>query len=206
MKIMGGMNWEHGLRDRAVAEINANKIDLFIDAGANLGLYSIDLNSRCPGLRETIAFEPVPSNFNQLCGNIFMNGMNDRVTPMRYALSDADGTATLNIDSKFTVHSSLYTDDKRPNKFDVQIDVPLMKFDEHHNYDGRFVFLKMDVEGHEAAALQGMSDFLTRHKASLQIESAPAQFDAVGQILAGLGYTYTGNEGSDRFFNNFKTA
>lgn len=206
MKIMGGMNWELGLRDRAVAEINANKIDLFIDAGANLGLYSIDLNRRCPSLRETIAFEPVPSNFNQLCGNIFMNGMSERVTPKRYALSDGDGTAVLNIDSKFTVHSSLYTDVTRPTKFDVTIDVSLMKFDDHHNFDGRFVFLKMDIEGHEAPALRGMSGFLTRNKASLQIESAPALFDAVKQQLTKLGYTYSGNEGNDHFFSNFKAA
>lgn len=203
MKLMGGMNWEHGLRDRAVAEIDKEKLDLFVDAGANLGLYTIDLNRRCNGLRDTLAFEPVPSNYNQLCGNIFMNTLSDRVTATRTALSDQDGSAMLNVDTKFTIHSSFNLNAAHPDKFDKSINVPLMKFDAHHNYEGRRVFMKMDIEGHEEAALKGMATFLTHNKASLQIESGAAQFKTVGKFLNGLGYRYNGNQGNDHFLDNF---
>lgn len=203
MKLMGGMNWEHELRDRAVAEIKNQKLDLFIDAGANLGLYTIDLNRRCDGLRETVAFEPVPSNYNQLCGNIFMNMMSDRVTAMRTALSDTDGTAVLHVDSRFTIHSTFESNVGPAGKFDKSINVPLMKFDAHHDFEGRRVFMKMDVEGHEEAALLGMAGFLTRNKASLQIESGVTQFKTVGKFLTGLGYRYNGHHSNDHFLDNF---
>lgn len=135
-----------------------------------------------------------------------MNGMSERVTPMRHTLNDGDGTAPLKIDSKFTVHFNLYINITRPTKFGTTIDVSLMKFDEHHNFDGRFVFLKIDVEERETPARHGRADFLTGNKASLQIESAPAQFEAVKRQLTNLSYACSGNEGNDHFFSNSKAA
>lgn len=204
MKLMGGMNWERSLRDRAVAEITRDKIDLFIDVGANLGLYTIDLNRRT-ALKETVAFEPLPSNFNQLCGNIFMNNMGDRVTAERTALSDQDGAATLHIDSQYTIHSTLETHGENSQKFDTSINVPLARFDTRYPYENRRAFVKMDIEGHETSALKGMAGFLARNKASLQIEASDVNLPGIAAFLSGLGYGGTGRRGYDHFFSNIQS-
>jgi len=201
MKLMGGMNWERGLRDRAVKVIKDNRLDVFIDAGANLGLYTIDLNRRC-GLKTTIAFEPLPKNFNQICGNIFANHLSDHVTARCEALSDADGSAFLRVDTANTIHSTLTTDSHNPERFDKTIEVPLVRFDNHYKIEGQRVFIKMDVEGHEPSALKGMSDFLARNKACLQIESFNENIDTIGRQLSNLGYTSQGHIENDYFFSN----
>lgn len=201
MKLMGGMNWERGLRDRAVKVIKDNKLDVFIDAGANLGLYTIDLNHRCE-LKNTIAFEPLPKNFNQICGNIFANHLSDRVTAKCEALSDADGTAVLRVNTTYTIHSTLQSDNHDPERFDKMVDVPLVRFDNHHKIEDQRVFVKMDVEGHEPLALKGMSDFLIKNKACLQIESFGENINTISKLLASLGYTAQGHIENDYFFSN----
>lgn len=201
MKLMGGMNWERGLRDRAVKVIKDNKLDVFIDVGANLGLYTIDLNHRCE-LKNTIAFEPLPKNFNQICGNIFANRLSDRVTAKCEALSDADGTAVLRVNSTYTIHSTLESDSLNPERFDKMVDVSLIRFDSHHKIEGQRVFVKMDVEGHEPLALKGMLDFLAKNKAYLQIETGNERVYKVGKLLAGIGYTEHGRIENDYFYSN----
>ena len=201
MKLMGGMNWERGLRDRAVEIIKANKIDIFIDAGANLGLYTIDLNRRCQ-LKTTIAFEPLPKNFNQICGNIFANNLSDHVTARCEALSDADGSAVLRVDTANTIHSTLMAESHNPERFDKMIEVPLVRFDNHYKIEGQRVFMKMDVEGHETSALRGMSGFLANNKACLQIESFGENIGIISKQLQSLGYMSQGHIENDYFFSN----
>ena len=201
MKLMGGMNWERGLRDRAVKIIKTSKLDVFIDAGANLGLYTVDLNRRCE-LKNTIAFEPVPKNFNQICGNVFANNLSDRVTAKCEALSDADGSAVLQVDTANTIHSTLTPQSPNPDRFDKLIEVPLVRFDNHYKIEGQRVFMKMDVEGHEPSALKGMSGFLANNKACLQIESFNENIGIIGKLLTGLGYTSQGHIENDYFFSN----
>lgn len=202
MKMMCGKGWERDLRDRAIDEINRHDIDLFIDVGANLGLYTIDITRRC-AVKETIAFEPLPDNFNQLCGNIFANGLSDRVTANRSALSDREGTATMNVDSDFTIHSTLEAFGTNNAKFDMAIDVPLIRFDSCYPFTGRRAFLKIDVEGHEMSTLRGMTNLLANNKVSIQVESGDENLPAVSAFLTGLGYRQTGEMLVDRFFSNF---
>lgn len=202
MKLMGGVDWEHELRDRAVGEIKRHGIDVFIDAGANLGLYTIDLNRRCD-LKETIAFEPLPNNFYQLCGNVFANDLSDRVIVERSALSDTDGTATIWIDSAYTIHSTLDKDARDNPKFDKSITVPLMRFDSRYSFENRRIFVKMDVEGHEVSALLGMEQLLRRNKVSLHIEAGVSTFAPVTAFMTGLGYRLEGTRRIDHYFSNF---
>lgn len=201
-KMMGGLNWERALRERAAAEIRDKKLNLFIDVGANLGLYAIDLNRRA-GPIETLAFEPQPESYNQLCGNVFLNEFSDIVTARQAALSNENGEATMTVYADSTIHSQLGTEirsDKR--KFDRHITVPVIRFDDHYPIENRRVFLKMDVEGHEGPALEGMRNFLTRNKASLQIEAGPSHYAPLAALLAGMGYRAEGERGIDRFFSN----
>ncbi|MBX3488936.1 FkbM family methyltransferase [Parvibaculum sp.] len=201
-KMMGGLDWERALRDRAVKEIKEHKLDLFLDVGANLGLYTIDLQRRVSPL-ETLAFEPQPDSYNQLCGNIFANGLSDLVRAERIALSDRSGEAVMQVDSDSNIHSGLGDADlydKR--KFDREIRVPLARFDDLYTFENRRIFLKMDIEGHELQALAGMRNLLTRNKASLQIECSDPRIDQLRELMTEFGYRATGELVYDRFFSN----
>ncbi|MFI0446678.1 FkbM family methyltransferase [Actinomadura sp. 6N118] len=57
------------------------------DVGANVGMFSLFIGSRCPSA-EVYAFEPIPEVFAKLQQNICERGLNTR--PFNYGLSDRD--------------------------------------------------------------------------------------------------------------------
>ncbi|MCC6682614.1 MAG: FkbM family methyltransferase [Phycisphaeraceae bacterium] len=67
--------------------------DLVIDAGANVGLFSIHVAQRQPQAR-VIAFEPARENFEALHDNLQALHI-DSVQPVRACLSDKDGHALM---------------------------------------------------------------------------------------------------------------
>ena len=67
---------------------------LFIDVGANNGLYSILAAIARPDLRG-LAFEPYPPVVDVLRGNLAINALDARIDVVQCALSDHDGEAAL---------------------------------------------------------------------------------------------------------------
>jgi FkbM family methyltransferase len=67
--------------------------DIFVDIGANIGLYSVyaAIFSGC----RVFSFEPQPLNFAELCKNITLNNLNEQITAYCVALCDANGPAPL---------------------------------------------------------------------------------------------------------------
>jgi FkbM family methyltransferase len=60
--------------------------DVFMDVGANIGLYSLyaaSINGNC----QVYAFEPASQNFARLCNNIALNSLTN-ITPCSFPLSD----------------------------------------------------------------------------------------------------------------------
>lgn len=60
--------------------------DIFLDVGANMGLYS--LFAACAMKARVFAFEPEALNFANLNQNVFLNQMGERVVAYPIALSD----------------------------------------------------------------------------------------------------------------------
>src|SRR2546425_3948869 len=114
--------------------------DIVLDAGANTGLFSISVASRC---RRVIAVEPSPEAFNLLKLNKRINKATN-VVLINKALSDHDGYVTMAGDSatfKIEEHGimiSSTTIDSLLADLDVSVDV-----------------VKMDVEGAEMECLDG---------------------------------------------------
>ena len=76
-----------------IAEFDKN--DIFVDCGANVGMYSI-WAAATRGAR-VYAFEPEAQNYAILNRNIMMNGVADRVTAYCVGLSDKSGLSTLHL-------------------------------------------------------------------------------------------------------------
>jgi len=185
--------------------IRRERITTFIDVGANFGLYSVVLNNRI-SLKKTYAFEPVIRNYFQMCGNIFINQLQNRVIPIQKALSNKNNKMTIHVDPSSTGVSRLSLENSgRNNKvFSYQEQIECVTLDSEINLSGEKIFIKIDVEGHELEALQGMVNTLKSNNVFLQIEAFGEKHLAeLHAFLIPFGYAYDGCIGSDHRFSNF---
>ena len=77
--------------------------DVFIDVGANVGMYTI-WAARVAGAR-VIAFEPEAQNYALLCRNIALNDLGDRVVAYCAAIADQPGFGLLHVSTVAPGHS-----------------------------------------------------------------------------------------------------
>lgn len=128
---------------------------MFLDVGANLGLYSLLAGQRLTG-GTVFAFEPNPVVFADLVSNVRANGLTN-VVPLNAALGAETGLMTMKIERGHT--GSAHFDDSG----DVQVAV-LSPGGLAGLWRGanRPVFAKVDVEGYEcvvvAALLSALKD------------------------------------------------
>ncbi|MCB9364238.1 MAG: FkbM family methyltransferase [Flavobacteriales bacterium] len=128
-----------------------NHDDLFIDIGANVGVYSL----MAAGIRnsETISIEPVPSTFQNLTKNIKLNNL-QQIQALNIGLSDENGHLYFTSDGDTNNH---VTNTKNDNNIEVEVkklDAVLdSKLDKH-------TIIKLDVEGFEIKVLKGASAIL----------------------------------------------
>lgn len=131
---------------------------LVVDIGANIGYYTL-LAARATGPGgQVIAFEPEPANRHLLSTNIALNGYGN-VEVRAEAVSDREGEARLFLnDVNRGDHRLIDPGDGRPSVRvkTVTLDTALK------NVQAGRAFVKMDVQGHEWNAFQGMRETLAR--------------------------------------------
>lgn len=129
---------------------------LAVDIGGNVGEYTAALRARWPGLPVHV-FEPSATNQAKLAqrfagdAGVVLNG---------WALSDHDGEATLFADEPGSGMGSLSKRDlsARGIRFDAAEPVAVRRFERywHDALAGAVIdVVKLDIEGHELAALRG---------------------------------------------------
>ena len=130
-----------------------------LDIGAHHGYFSL-LAARCVGPEGTIyAFEPAPENFEILKKNIELNHLTN-VIPVNKAISDKSTTLPFYFRQQTGVTGSLFTA-HQPGE--MAIDVECVTIVEY--LGGKSVdVVKMDIEGGEPSALEGMKKTLSRSK------------------------------------------
>lgn len=171
---------------RAVVE---QQLDLVVDIGANIGFYTV-LLGRMPQVKTVVAFEPVRRNYAQLMGNVFVNGLSDKVDAHRLALGQSAGQAVIHVDPYSTGVSRLdLGTTARPAKAFAQREtIEIGVFDQVCKFQDRRAFVKIDVEGSAVEVLSGMSRFLSANYAVIQVELSDAERSGVVRILANAGY------------------
>ena len=132
--------------------------DLFLDIGANIGLFTI-LAARREARVES--FEPDPFNRRRLRRNIQLNGFNEKLVVVHpVALGNATGQITLNrpLTDNYGMASiiSSYAPDG--------IQVPLQRLDDILTVTSQRYLVKMDVEGAELQVLEGAKVSLEKMK------------------------------------------
>lgn len=172
--------------------------DIFVDVGANFGLYTL-IAAKCVGNSGHVyAFEPSGKTFQRLVDNVILNHFTN-VECFNLGLSDSNTTGEINISlDGFDAWNSL-SKPTAGERFDSQV-VHLATwndFAKENNLEGKVQFMKIDVEGWEAHVLAGGCQVFERADApSLQIEFADAARRSAGssslhlyRTLENLGYS-----------------
>ena len=171
--------------------------DIYIDVGANLGLFSVIAAERVGRHGRVHAIEPCSRTFARLARNISLNGF-ENIIGHRLALSAENGESemTLSTDGHDAWNSLAPPTDG--NVF-ARETVRTQKWDafvEENKLIGKVAMMKVDVEGWEMHFLAGASDSLSRDDAPvLQVEFNDEALTAAGSTgrdlhtaLTDLGY------------------
>jgi len=137
------------------------KDDIIVDIGAAIGDYSL-IAAKLGA--KVIAIEPSPKSFPILLKNIKLNKMEDKINPIRCALSSKEGTLTVSIDetSGYIHPSTLAKGIRVPTKTldSLLKELNIQKID----------LIKMDTEGFEYEILEGASEVISKFKPKMIIE------------------------------------
>ena len=202
---------ENGLllrKDYNLAEINFLKAGLgpnsvFIDMGANIGLYSIRIAKAigCFG-GKVIAIEPNPPTLERLRFNVNANNL-DNISIHAVAIGDYRGSATLTAYNKENLGTVNTVRD------DEAGETPVVPLEDILDKEGvsQIDALKIDIEGYEYRALQ---PFFTRCSKKmwpkrisiehLAIEHLGDKSD-IETLLIDIGYRFRGKTRSNAFYS-----
>ena len=167
-----------------------------VDAGANIGVFSVEWSRHMSGWGRVISIEAQERVFHALAGNIAINNCFN-ATPIFAAVSSQPGQMRIRVPNYFAPASfgSLelrqrenteaigqpidYSEEKMATVRTLSIDsLQLPRLD----------FLKVDVEGMEMEALEGARRSVESFRPVMFIENAKADRAAIAAYLAEYGY------------------
>lgn len=154
-----------------------------VDAGAFCGYYTLLMAVRAGPGGHVFAFEPLPEHADLVAANVALNFLGN-VTVERAALGSEVATGTLTVAGPSS--SLLPTEGAATREVGV---VPLDSYVEARGLD-RLDVVKLDVEGAEVEALEGMRAVMRALSPVVAVEvNTDAVQQEVERLLADTGYT-----------------
>mgnify|MGYP000438896011 CR=1 FL=1 len=142
---------------------------IVLDLGANYGHYCVKMAQKC--LKgKVIAFEPIPFTFDVLTQVVKGFGLTN-IDLHHAAVSNAEGEITMQLpllDFGGPNTGVAYIGNEKEENSDEHT-VKTIKLDDL-DIQGSIDFVKMDIEGHEPIAVEGMRELLTKHQPTILIE------------------------------------
>jgi FkbM family methyltransferase len=140
---------------------------VFVDAGANFGIFTVIASKLVGETGKVLAFEPAAETYPILDRNVEINKMNN-VKVFHAAISEKPGTARF------------YHIDNAPNSYSLGLDaqgttfeeVSMVTLEDVFKNEGinRFDLMKMDVEGAEELVLRGSKSLITQMQPEIIFE------------------------------------
>lgn len=172
---------------------NGSKTNIFLDIGANMGVYSLYFAKKFGG--KVFAFEPSYKNLEYLTKNIKINALQEHVNVISNPLSESfkinnyyqedftGGEAGASLSNK----KNLEIETKNPSKINSisynTLCLPLNNFSTLNSFQKTFL-IKIDVDGNELDILRGAEKILVQNLSiSLLIETSEKTEPEIDKIL-----------------------
>jgi FkbM family methyltransferase len=173
------------------------KGDVFVDIGANIGLFSL-IASKIVGDEGTVlSFEPAPLTFSRLNENVKLNNLKN-IDTRNIGLSNKKGEFTFYVSNNgYDAWNSFAP--SQDNKLESTLQIPVSTLDmELKDIDKtKIKLVKIDVEGWEKFVLFGGKDFFVNFNPIVMVEFTEANtFNAgypvyeIYDIMQDLGYVW----------------
>jgi len=160
----GWSAYEHPLLALFTAAVFLAKDGLFLDIGANTGIYSLLVRTIRPSMGAH-AFEPFPPVAKVLRDNVALSGFVHEIAIIECAVSNVAAIADLFIPTQEhgLVEMSASLSQTFKSRHSEIVKVPTIRVDDYClSYQQNISLIKIDVEGTEDLVLQGAIDTITR--------------------------------------------
>ena len=173
---------------------NFNDDEVFLDIGANIGIYS--LYAATKGLK-VWAIEPESLNFAMLNLNIFDNNLSSKINALPLSLHEntkVDKLNIFNLDWGEALNSFNNTKDQFGKNFTPSFNQGSysIKLDELVNLIGKIDHIKIDVDGNEEIILNGAINTLKHKKIKsilIELDENLNNYELILKNLLNNGYT-----------------
>lgn len=172
--------------------------DVFMDIGANIGIYTIAAAVRVGERGAVYAFEPHKVNALTLMGNVRANGLGSKVTVFSCALSDREGVLAFHYASLESASTASQLGHRRIPGSDREFDPVASEMVFSTSVDALLTqgmiraphLIKIDVDGNEIAILRGMSGLLrgASRPRAVQVELNVGEQDQITDFMRQCGY------------------
>lgn len=146
-----------------------------LDVGAHVGYHTVRMARAVGPSGRVVAFEPAPQNYALLCANLARHGL-DQVLPIEAAVSRASGEVELTLSPDNTGGNRAY----RLHYVAPDLQATAVALDELLPAEAKIDFVKVDVEGMDHAAIEGMEHMIRRCHPVIVAEFSPSLIAYVG--------------------------
>jgi len=166
---------------RFMALLRARRPAIFIDVGANIGLYACTIAVHSLADR-IVAFEPDPGNFRGLQETIRANDLAGLIEAREAAVGASQGSAMLTLSGTANRGLSAISPQGSHGVVVTSLDAELPLRD-------AVIALKIDVEGYEPEVLCGAKDLLLRNSGYVLLEARGEEaLEAATNAMTKLGW------------------
>jgi FkbM family methyltransferase len=138
-----------------------------VDVGANNGNFAVEFSHLVGDNGKVHSFEPQRIIYYQLCGNVFMNGL-DNVYCHNVAIGDKNDIVSMEEPNYFSNEAVNFGDVRIKKPSDNNLMVNLKRLDDYDFKD--IVFIKIDVQGYESFVIDGALATIEKHRPYIFVE------------------------------------
>jgi len=143
-----------------IAKKEVGEGDVVLDIGANIGYYTLIFAKLVGKNGKVFAFEPDPDNYALLEKNVQINGYQN-VILIQKAVSNKTGKIRLYLSEDNKGDHRIYN--SYENRISVEIEAVTLD-DYFRDFNRKINFIKMDIQGAEPGAFQGMCNLLKKQQ------------------------------------------
>ena len=135
--------------------------EIVLDVGAHIGYFTLLFSKLVGNKGKVFAFEASPQNFTLLKKNVKINDYQN-VELINKAVSDKTGITKLFLSELNSGDNRIFDDGQNPTSVDVN-EIALDDFFKDSKFQNQISFVKMDIQGAEGKAINGMKNLLKKN-------------------------------------------